>query len=563
MLAFALMTSVSAFAVDELTWVEGKNLVSSNNAFVATFTVTKTDRIYISAPQTFTSVECNGVTYDYKVVYGTEEGAYKYEFDAVEGQVITMKSDFWMSPGSYVYITQGYLKLMPVTFTPAQGNGFNWEGQGMVTVSFNKACTATKACVKIPSLGMKEYAVDQVMLGGSNMLSCSVTNALDQAYNDGLLAGQPFLVVFDGIKDSDKNLYAGTGNLMVNYIAPKQQGRILSATVEDGKSIDGYEFKSWFPADDVAGLFVFEFSKEIYTGKDKNTSVELTIGNLDQQSEGRFYRETMKYTIEGSKIIVDARGKLRSLSRMFPSVDFETEAEEGVDERFEINTGFIYMALNNIYDKDGNPMYSTGQGSIGTYSFTLPYKEIVDLIACEGDRAEDQDGNVKKGGDEVRVWIDQTLKSKDGVTVYFNMYDERLGVDENEKPIYAQGMVQIPASEILTVEEDEVEGSILSFNIPELKGSFDVIGGDGENINITDCAPAEGSPLRVILQVTTKEGMPHDLVFSYIYSETAGIQNVTASDIRGSRVAYNLAGQRVNAASAKGIVIMNGKKIIK
>lgn len=558
-----MMVSLNANAAKTYVWTDAPegNLVSTSDAFTATFTATKDDELHISSPEAFASVECEGVTYNFKVVYGTETGAYKYTFDVKAGQVVTIKSDMYMNPGTRVYITQGKITLKESSITPAPGP-FTWSGQGAVTVNFNKAVTATKVVLRCPSLQNKEFNCDQAMLGGSNTLSCNITSALNQAYAEGLKAGQPIIVKFEGIKDEDNAQYAGTGTLMITYTAPQQQGTLVSATTDGGKTnLNGeYTFWSFFDPEKEDGLFVFEFSTEIQQIGGGNGSAVLSMGNLDQMAEGRFYNEELPYTIEGKKVIVDARrSKLRSLARMFPSVDFAAEAE-GQDERFIIDTEHINLAICNVIDKNGNFIYSPAQGSTGTFSYTFKYKEIEDNISMDGNRPEDMEGQPKQEGSEVQLWIDQELKSVDGVLLYVKV-DNNQDVDEEGNQIYGTGQVAISKDDIGIISSDPDEGTVLGFNLPSSLNvtAIDASSSEGETMI---CSPVVGQPIRLVLQVTTTNGMPHDLVINYGYKKeiATAISEVPALNTQSTAV-YNLAGQRVNA-NTKGIVIINNKKVI-
>lgn len=566
----ALMAIVSVNAEKTYVWTDATegNLVSSSDAFTATYTAKTTDVLNISSPEVFASVECNGETYGYKVVYGTNNGAYKYTFNVEAGQTVTFKSNMWMNLGTRVYITEGVQKLTMINLSPgSQSQAFPWNTQGMVTVNFNMFVTATKAYIQCPSLQNKQFNVDDARLGGSSALSCNITNALNEAYEAGLKQGMPVLVKFEGIKDEDGAKYAGTGVLTITYSAPQQQGRLVSATTNDGKTaLDGiYTFKSYFDTEEKDGLFVFEFSTNIKQIGDAGLGLGgavLSMGNLDQITEGRYYSQALPYEIKDNKIIVDARGVLRSLARMFPSVDFSEMSGE-TDERFVIDNTHIHFVLNNVKDTNGNFIYSPAQGSTGTFSYTFNYTEIVDNIAMDGDRSEDQKGSVKEEGSRIQLWIDQELKKIDGVKVYVKV-DNHQGVDENEQPIYGTAEIIINPENIETLSSDPVEGTVIGFSLPSsLKVTMtDESANEGQTM---ECEPVKGTNIRIVLQVTTTNGMPHDLVIDYIYKEktTDGIESITPdTNHNGNGVVYNMLGQQVDANS-KGIVITNGKKVVR
>lgn len=559
-IAFTMAVSTIANAANYV-WTAGEegNLIPSMEAFTATFTVTKTDKIYISAPELFTSVECDGVAIPQpeEPVYGNSKGIYVYSFDATEGQVVTVTSVFWMNPGSRVYITEGLTPLERVNLSPNEsGKTFPWRTQGMVTVNFNKKVSATNAYIQCPTLNKATFSVDDIRISGTNSLSCNITTALNDAYEAGLKAGHPFNVVFEGVKDTDGNQYQNTGVLTITYLTPQPQGTLASATVGNGKSVEGYKFLSWFPEDETEGYFVFEFTTEL--GEVKGEScVDITMGNPDLISDGKFYRENLPVVVDGKKLYVDARGKFRSLARMFPSVDFASEGEGG-ESHFDFNTSYMTMQLKNIFDKNGNPMLSQGQGSVGSFTFSFPYAEITDDIAIDGNRSEDFEGSMKGSGSEVQLWIDQQVKSIDGARIYIQVDNGDVD-EETQQPIYATGEIKIDKSDIKIISSSADE-TIIGFTLPELKAMV-TEGGNVENPQEKEFAAAAGTDIRVVLMVTTTNGMPHDLVINYVFGSATGICSLPTINARQAAV-YNLSGQRV-ASNTKGIVIINGAKVVK
>lgn len=561
LLTLAMLCAVNVNAATKnVTLQAGKNTISCNpnDTFVATFTTTKTDVIQIGSTIQAT-VNYDGENIASKYLPGSLSGAYQYKFDMVAGKTITVTFNS-LSTIETIYVTEGKVTLKEENITPASGTAFSWSTQGQVDVSFNKPVTASKAVVKCPTLANQEFNCDNLMLGGTNILSCNITNALNLAYEAGLKEGQPFLVVFSNVTDEDKEKYAGTGTFQLTYRTPKQQARMVSATT-NGASIDGgYTFMSFFDPEEEDGRFVFEFTDDLASNGGDSFSATLSMGNLDQIAEGRYYSENLDYTIDGNKIIVETRGKLRSLARMFPSVDFAAEAEGEQDERFIIDTEHISLAIKNIEDKNGNFVFSPGQGTTGSFTYTFQYKEIEDDISMDGNRSEDMEGQPKQEGSEVQLWVDQELKSVDGVLLYVKV-DNNQGVDEEGNQIYGTGQVAISKNDINILSSDPDEGTVLGFNLPASLNVTVTDGSSSEGATMT-CSPVVGQPIRLVLQVTTTNGMPHDLVINYGYKKeiATAISEVPALNTQ-STVVYNLAGQRVNA-NTKGIVIINNKKVI-
>lgn len=553
MLLAALMFATDVNAGNSIL-KEGTNDVPMTNGNTATFTMPRTDKITIGTTESL-FVDCAGKDIPYNYMPSSLIGAYVYMFEANEGDVITISGNS-ISTTTRINITVGSIDLKLESVSPKDNAIFSWSTQGMITLSFNKKVLLNSVKLNNPATG-KSYNVDQLTIH-NNLISFNITEALNQAYEDGLQAGKIVLLKFEGIRDADDQsvLYGGNGSLTLTYGAPHKQTQMQSATVGNNALVLGlnenYNFMSYYAPDGEDGRFEFTFSNDIK----EISSARITMGNLDQSTTGRFYNENIEPIIEGNKVIIDARGVMRSLARMFPSVDFETGNEEG---RGQIDVSHISFALSNVIDINGNPAYSNQQGSVGTFSYTFSYKEIVDNIIMDGDRPEDIEGSVKNSNDRVQLWIDQELKSIDGIAIYIQM-DNGQGTDEEGNPVYAQGLISMTPDQIETLFSDPLDGTVIGFNMPELKALADEPG--TEEVVEKEYEAVAGTVIRVVLQVTTTNGMPHDLVVNYFYKQNpTGIAEIQNTAI-GTAKAYNLAGQQVGNA-VKGIVILNGKKVIR
>lgn len=553
MFTMALLFTVNANAANSIL-TEGKNVVPMNNGNTATFTMPSTDKITIGITESLV-VECAGNNIPYNYMPSSLIGAYVYEFNANEGDVIKFSGNS-ISTSTVINITVGSIDLKLESVSPKDNAIFNWSSQGMVSVTFNKKILLNTVKLYNPTNGMS-YNVDELAIH-NNQIGFNITTALAQAFEDGIQPGKAMLIQFEGIREADDptQMLGGNGKLSLRYGVPQPQTRLESTMVGETAlnlgTNEGYNFMSYYPVDVEDGKFVFTFSNDIK----EISGARITMGNLDQSTSGRFYYENLEPQIEGNKVTVDARGVMRSLARMFPSVDFETGNEEG---RGQIDVNHISFALANVIDVNDNPAYSNQQGSVGTFSYTFTYKEIVDNIIMDGDRPEDREGCVKNSNDRVQLWVDQQLKSIDGVAIYINV-DNGQGVDEEGNQVYAQALITMKPEQIETLMSDPIDGTVIGFNMPQLKAMVEESG--TEEVVEKEYEAAPGTIIRVVLQVTTTNSMPHDLVVNYYYKQDpTGITEIK-NTLSSNGKTYNLAGQQVSNA-AKGIVIMDGKKIIR
>lgn len=519
----------SAKAID-ITFVEGKNEFNAPyQAVNGTYAVKADGKVLVEAMEEF-AVSCNGTTFTSKYVPASSHGAFHYEVDAKGGQTISISTEFlWNSP-AVIWITEqgeGPVALKIENASPAIGGKFTWERAGQLTINFNKPVTAKS--IKFIANG-KNYDVDDVNLGTN--VSVNVKNAIERATEDGnLKEGVRFLVRFEGLCDADdaSNLYAGTGILTADYVAPAVQGTMVSAKA-DGQDINAtqYTFLSYYDPDGENGVITFEFSRKV-----KNvTSAVLSMGNIDLSDAGLYYREELAPVIEDNKVIIDLRGKLRSLARLFPTYDVESGTE--------LDVSHISLQLFNVVDESGNPFASEGLGTIGSYAYTFNYKEIKDDIVMDGDNCQENDDVTD--GQNIRLWIDRELKQIDKLLVTYYVLDESIEPDPEEgTEYYSIKAVEVTTDKIAVLPDPD--GCIVSFNLPDMPGA------------------AKDQRVIVTLSVKTMNGMPHDLSIKFWYGGVhTGINNITTEKTKTSDI-YDLAGRKTNPR-AHGIYIMNGKKYI-
>lgn len=499
----------------------------------------------------------------------------RYKVDAKSGDVITITSGFSMFDRLRITeVGKDGLQIAVTNVTPKDIDSniasgihtptyFNWSRAGEVTVQFNTSIicnTVTMNC------NGKSYPVMDVNIR-DQFLSFNLNDAFTQAYFDGLAKDMEIEIVISGISElNDRTrLFNKDGILKLRYIATDEQGTLKESSIAGmtiNEGVSTYKFMSFYdPSSEADGIFRFTFSKEVGS----YNSIVLTMGDLDQSASGKYYTESIakdKVKIDGNTIIVDVRGKMRSLARMFPTVNME---DEGSNERFSVEFDHITLSLNNIQDKSGNTMRSNGQGTIGSYSYTFPYEEIKDDIVMDADEEHPdyekmKDGSLIIGGEYIQLWIDQQVKSLDGVKIVIK-------VDNGAAPDPETGIVPLASGEVKISKEDiqiisnDASGTVVGFYIPTLIASVQE-DGETETPQMKDYTPVPGSEVRVYLQVTTTNGMPHDLLIKYIYNgDVTGISSVTTDCPTLSTATFNLAGQKVSP-STKGITITNGKKFL-
>lgn len=533
LLLFACTIAVSA---KDYVFKEGVNTVDSYTPADAVFTATQDGKVLIEAQEVW-KIMYAGVEATYSYAPGSDY-AFKYEINDVKaGADITLSNGFPMS--SRLRITMYGNGPVPVQVTnvyPKQGNKFDWNNTGMVSVNFNKVVTISS--IKFMS-GDYSADVDDVHLGSS--MGFNITNALNAGLNEGKMnPGDRFQIVIKGLRDAaDKsNLYNGDGNLTLEYIAPHAQHNFVSATVGGTPlsylQANDYKFLSYYASDSEDGLFVFEFDGEV----GKVGGVVMSMGNLDLDAQGKYHRSSLPYTIQGNKLLVDARGKLRTLAVLFPAV-IENEAEEGT----EVNEGLgaydkehVTISLQNVMDVNGNAFRCQQQGSVGSYSFVMNYEEIIDEAYIDGDNKAD--GDPVKSGEDISLWVSNSGIRFDGIEV---SYFVDLAVDDEIGSVRERRSVIVTD---FTATPDPLEGIIVTFTMPEMK---DV---------------ATGSAVRVALHnANSADGMPHYLYIDFVAAGTEDAIGGIAGMPKSGKV-YRLNGTKAQGNKPAGIYLKSGRKYV-
>lgn len=517
----------------------GVNYLTGFASADCTFSPEQDGKVLIEAQEVYI-VTYDGKTYDNQYAPGSGL-AYSYEIaDVKAGTAVKVHSDFVWNDNSVVKVTLftdgQVIPVEAVNITPKQNTTFSWNNTGMITVNFNK--TVTLSSIKFV---VGDYVADVEEVHVSSSLGFNISNALNTALKTGkLTAGEKFEIQIKGLRDANDatNLYNGTGDMTLTYLAPYAQYGFKSATVGDYQlsylTDNTYKFLSYYAKDSEDGLFVFEFEGNV----GKVGSVTMSMGNLDLLGQGKYHRSDLPYTIEGNKLLVDARGTLRTLAVLFPAIVEEETGEEGGEA---VNNNFdkehVTITLSNVTDENGNAFLTNLSGSVGSYSFVMGYEELLDEAYIDGDNVAD--GDEVKAGQEIKLWLSNAGIKFEGLKV---TYFVAIGNAEDENQL-------LEAREVLvkdfTVVEDAFEGVVITFNMPNMP------------------EVASGSTIRVALDnASSADGMPHYLYIEFKAADGAdcirGIEGMAAAQ----QAAYRLSGVK-GVGSDKGIVIKNGKKIVK
>lgn len=511
---------------------EGDNEVPMYRSLKAVFVAEADCKVLIEAADQYL-VTYAGQTYPFTYI-PTNWPANVCEIDDVKkGTHVKLTSSFVMNPLIRITTFQSG-EVIPIevhSSTPKVGTDAFWSSNGILDITLNKPVTLSGA-----QLVKGDMMVNLEILHVSSSVSINIGNTLIEMLADGRLSpGDTFDVVLTDLAEvnNPSNRYNGDGILRLSYIAPQPQYKLLSATVcgqeLSTSTLNAYNFLSYYAPDSEDGLFVLEFDADV---KSIGEAL-LQMGNRDLDAQGKYYEGQLPAAVIGNKVMIDARGVLRTLNVLFPAiVEEDTETGENTGESLaDFDTEHITLRISDVIDTNGNYFSAQQAGNLGSYSFYMNYRELKETINLDGDNK--MAGDEVWAGDEISLWLSSSDVTWDAISVtYFSLTDV-------EDLFNAQ---QLSVTDYV-VEPDPYQGVIITFVMPEMP-------------NV-----ATGQTVRVSLDnASSTDGMPHDLSIEYKAGDPSlGIETICTE---ASDQTWTLYGTPVNCRS-KGITIMNHQVVIK
>lgn len=502
---------------------EGDNQLPQYTSVNATFTPETDCKVVIAASDQFDLVQYDGHTYT-ATYLPSQTPPNIYEIDGVTaGTTISLSSGFVINPLVRIS-THPVGEAIPIELVstlPTAGSDRFWSYNGILSLTFNKQVTLSGAQL---SVGSQRFDVE--ILHVSSAISLNVGDVLNTLLTNGTLShGQAFMVTVSGLRDAnDANvLYNGTGTLNLRFPAPYPQYSLLSATV-DGQplstsGLNSYAFLSYYAPEGTDGLFVFEFGADVQSVG----SAIIQIGNRDLDAQGKYHESALPVTIDGPRVLADARGVLRSLNVLFPAVVEETP-EPG--EQTDLGLGdydreHLTLRLSNVKDVNDNYFRAEQVGNVGSYSYFMNYRELMETINLDGD--SHMAGAEVRAGDQISLWLSSSDMRFDGIQIAY-IADADDGISYEPRTLLVTDF---------TTEADPYEGIIITFTLPEMP---DVV--VGQPINVT------------LHNASSPDGMPHDLSINYVAGEPAGITTL-CPEVEASAYVYTPAGLRIRREAVR------------
>ncbi len=449
--------------------------------------------------------ECeNAISYVHSSIAGyTKE---TYDIPVTEGNTYFFLKDFCMSSGVVVLTMNDTPTIEIDRVQPETGSTYMLTSGDNISITFNKAIFAGGAELLA---GTKSIPLNVSVWG--SFLSLDVKNSLMGLMKDGTLkSGTRFTIRIHNVRSvaNEALLYGTDGTIELSYVCGDMPVSLVGT-----EGIEGAKFLSYWMKGDEAGKVKFIFDGEILSAEGRESEAIFSLNYGEMEAEGEFYTETLPFVVEGNTISVDITGKLRRPQDMIAS-----------GKTYEK----MVLRLNGVRDSKGNFAYNDASGTLGSYTFDMPYEEITADVATE---FIPRSGQSLTGVKEIEIWISDYEKLRhDGILF-----------------TYGEGE---PSSEVVkdfsAVKDTEFEGAyILTVPVPAAAASH-------ANVTVT------------LNDLLCADGMDHSalLTATYVQPDASGIENAVVNALQPKAV-YSLSGVKMPTDTrSEGIYVIDGKKTL-
>jgi hypothetical protein len=314
---------------------------------------------------------------------------------------------------------------------------FSAAGEALVTLQCNMAPAWDK--ITISSKGNTAELTGTVRQ--STYVEISLKSVLTDWYSKGLVGSNDYITVtVSGLRSANDAsvVYGEDGTISVSYCLAAAPANLVSMTSLDGShslnvagSSTDYVVYSYFLESDQSAIFkaVFDQPLDPTAG-----SAEITFGSVEG-ADGEYYVETIPLTFENDNktAILNLTGKSRRLQEMIKSgTDYANMA----------------LSLSHLKDVDGNYINTSAQGSSGTITWNVKYKQLAGDITIyympeSMNLAGEEYAEVYVMNYENLIWSGVSLANK---TIYKSFTKDQLTIETDK---YGGAYIQTPLTDEL------------------------------------------------------------------------------------------------------------------
>lgn len=317
-----------------------------------------------------------------------------YDINVKEGTTYYFRKDFCMADGTIVLLMEETPEVTISKVTPAEGSVLDLSKGGQISVVFNRAFRADYAALVV---GETTHELALNIIGATAAIDAN-SLLLSLMQNGTLAEGMPLVLRIVGVRAAaDENIiYGKDGIVEIDFVCGTMPVMLVAT-----EGIENNKFLSYWIPGDPASIITLKFSNALlsHEGRTDKAIATLSYGNMETEGNN-YYTEVVPYMVDGNNVVLDLSGKLR---RHHDMVETEAPFTE------------MYLKFSDVRAENGNFTYNESQGSLGTYSFTLPYEEISLDIISEFTPAS---GKSLEGVSEIELWVTNYEKVKHEAFVF-------------------------------------------------------------------------------------------------------------------------------------------------
>ncbi len=491
---------------------------------VAKFVYTK------SSPfELYTSTNYNDDT----KVFGTHSysdiGQIKTYTNLEAGKTYHLYTAYAMDAGQ-LQIFAGSPKIEVSSTTPCvDPENPNYEGNYSISsnyemlISFNFPVTVGN--VFVARADKPQTRVQVAAKASESSVGCDVAPALMTLYRNGTIAegDEVMLSLYQVVDATDKdNKYGTNGKCDIRFTVaakPLELVEVIGADMQSRSNL----FNSYYLPGDEAGKIKLVFDAPL--SSDKLSIASISYGNSDNLDVGMYF-EDVEATHDDATATFDFTGKRRRPIDMLPLSDSSTQPES------------LFISFSNIYSPDGQRAYTGSKSNPTGYPMSfltnvLQYTVVGDFTPARGTDLI--------FGQPMEIWVMNGDKiSYDAIRFDYKENGEDKTFD-------------IPREEV-TEEKDPFSDNamLFTFTIPTLPCDADT----PVKVSMAGLQCADG-----LDHSNDVAGEFRQALSGVADAELAETLSFDVYDMMGARVLSGASRAQV-AALAKGIYVINGKKIV-
>jgi hypothetical protein len=273
---------------------------------------------------------------------GYINGKQAYQFNATQGTTYIFEDKFVINGGVFRIEMNSPITL--INSEPTIGTTYSPAESDHILLVFNQNVLFSE--VTISAAG--KTAVCESRNNGSSV-AIDATDVLRSWYAQGVITGgEELTVTLKDLTTADGTAYTeNDGNGVFKFIAVSTPVELVSAQLPASIS-------SYYPQSSTDSQMQFTFSGPI----EANPQVQLCYNLLDIDFE---YVENLPTNVSGNTVTVDLAGKRRAASDMSTSGTV---------------SNVIYVRLLKLNDAQGHSVWSSGQGTTGSFYYEVPFINI-------------------------------------------------------------------------------------------------------------------------------------------------------------------------------------------